>query len=131
MAPKRSLKRPPPPPTPNHPYSTYTVANKIYSTRTRELVASYKDVVHHFNEEGRRLFRGRTVFVLQVPSLQVSTSRNWTSTQEMYFPISGETMPGLEERWNELEPEKVYTYPEKYSQHQCLAKLGCRVFRCP
>ena len=105
MPPKRSLRRPPAPPR-GHAADTYTVGNRIYETASRRLVAGWRDGAHRFTELGRRLFRGRTVFVLEIPTLQVSTDRQWVDTQkEMYYPVTEETLPGVEERWSTLTSE--------------------------
>ena len=102
MPPKRSLRRPPAPPS-GHTANTYTVGNNIYETASRRLVAGWRDGQHRFTELGRRLFRGRTVFVLEIPALQVSTSRQWADvSKEMYYPITEETLPGVEEGWRTL-----------------------------
>ena len=102
MPPKRSLRRPPAPPV-GHGANTYVVANRIYETATRRLVASWRDGAHRFTERGRELFQGRTVFVLEVPSLQYAGRRNWVDeTTPMYYPVSEETMPGLEAAWQRL-----------------------------
>ena len=64
---------------------------------------AWNDGAHRFTELGRRLFRGRTAFVLEIPTLQVSTDRQWVDTQkEMYYPVTEETLPGVEERWRTL-----------------------------
>ena len=49
------------------------------------------------------MFQGRTVFVLEVPSLQYAGRRNWVDdSTPMYYPVSEETMPGLEAAWQRL-----------------------------
>ena len=102
MPPKRSLRRPPAPPA-GHRADTYVVANNIYETATRRLVASWRDGAHRFTQRGRELFEGRTVFVLEVPALQYAESRNYVDERaEMYYPVSEETMPGLEAAWMRL-----------------------------
>ena len=102
MPPKRSLRRPPAPPV-GHGADTYVVGNRIYETATRRLVASWREGAHRFTERGRELFQGRTVFVLEVPSLQYAGRRNWVDDRSfMYYPVSKETMPGLEAAWQWL-----------------------------
>ena len=49
------------------------------------------------------MFEGRTVFVLEVPALQYAGGRNWVDERsEMYYPVSEETLPGLEAAWMRL-----------------------------
>ena len=123
MPPKRSLRRPPAPPR-GHAADTYTVGNRIYETASRRLVAGWRDGAHRFTELGRRLFRGRTVFVLEIPTLQVSTDRQWVDTQkEMYYPVTEETLPGVEERWRTLTRGPG---TGGQTDHACIQALGHR-----
>ena len=43
------------------------------------------------------------MFVLEIPALQVSTTRLWVDvSKEMYYPITEETLSGVEEKWRTL-----------------------------
>ena len=94
--------RAPAPPT-GHQAATYVVGNNIWETRSRQLLASWRDGAHVFTDRGREVFQGRRIFVLEVPALQYAGGRNWVDERTpLYYPVSEETMPGLEAAWMRL-----------------------------